>query len=268
MPFVEVNGTSIYYEVHGEGPAVVLSHGIVGDTQSFAPLLPILATEYQVVVYDARGRGQSGDGPGPFSIADCAHDLQALLAYLGIQCAVHLGHSFGGRVALTFTLAHPTAVQGLILLAVMSAAPPQGAHRPQDNFRALVEQHGVAAAVRYRVEHGFLHVVDREAFFTRLAAEQERYAQYSTTGFLRATQAMATMPSLSERLGEIPCPVLALAGEYDQPYLPFLPLYQERIPHCDTLVVPCAGHFLVEENFAVTQQAIGAFLRKVWTPGP
>ena len=130
MPFVEVNGVSLSYEVHGQGPAVVLSHGIVGDTQSFTPLIPALATAYQVVVYDERGRGQSGDGPGPFSIADCADDLQALLAYLGIQRAVHLGHSFGGRVALTFTLAHPMAVQGLILMAVMSAAPPQGAHRP------------------------------------------------------------------------------------------------------------------------------------------
>jgi 3-oxoadipate enol-lactonase len=267
MPFIEANSISLYYEVHGQGRAVVLSHGIVGDTQSFASLIPMLATDYQVVVYDERGRGQSGDGPGPFSIADCADDLQALLAHLGIQRAVHLGHSFGGRVALTFTLAHPTAVQGLILLAVMSAAPSQGAHRPQDNFRALVEQHGVAAAVRYRVEHGFLHVADREAFFRRLDAERERYVQYSTTGFLWAAQAMTTMPSLSERLGEITCPVLALAGEDDQPYLPFLPLYQGRIPNCDTLVVPRAGHFLVEENFDVTQQTIRTFLRNVWTTG-
>ncbi len=133
MPFAEVNGISLYYEVHGQGPVVVLSHGIVGDTQSFAPLIPALAAVYQVVVYDERGRGQSGDGPGAFAIADCAHDLQALLAHLSISQAVHLGHSFGGRVALMFALAHPEAVQGLILMAVMSAAPPQGAHRPQDN---------------------------------------------------------------------------------------------------------------------------------------
>ncbi len=134
-------------------------------------------------------------------------------------------------------------------------------------FRALVEQHGVATAVRYRVEHGFLHVADRDAFLTRLDADRERYARYSPTGFLRAAQAMATMPSLSEQLGAITCPVLALAGEYDQPYLPFLPLYQERIPHCETLVVPRAGHLLVNENFDVTQEAIRAFLRKAWPPG-
>ena len=265
MPFCEANNVSLYYEVHGEGPAVVISHGIVGDTQSFASLLPRLARQYRVVVYDERGRGQSGDGPGPFTIADCAEDVRVLLKSLGIERAVHLGHSFGGRIALTFALTYPGAMQGLILVGAMSAAPPKGVHRPQDNFRDLVERQGVAAGLRYRVAHGFLHVADPTAFLAQLDAEHDRYARYSITGYLRAAQAMATMPSLSERLGELPCPVLAMAGELDANYLPFLTLYQERIPCCDTVVIPRAGHFPWQENPRETTRVIDAFLHKTWS---
>jgi 3-oxoadipate enol-lactonase len=264
MPFCETNEVSLYYEIHGEGPAVVLSHGIVGDTQSFAALLPQLARHYRVVVYDERGRGQSGDGPGAFTIADCAEDLRVLLEALGIARAIHLGHSFGGRIALTFALAHPGAMQGLILVGAMSAAPPQGVHRPQDNFRDLVERQGVAAGLRYRVEHGFLHVADPSAFLAQIEAERDRYARYSVTGYLRAAQAMATMPSLSERLAELACPVLAMAGDLDANYLPFLTLYQERIPRCDTVVIPRSGHFPWQENPEATTRVIDEFLLKTW----
>ncbi len=267
MPFAMVNGVSLYYEVHGSGPPVVLSHGIIGDTASFASLLPVLATTYTVVVYDERGRGQSSDGPGPFSVADCAADLRALLAYLDISSAVHLGHSFGGRIVLTFALSCPEAVRGLILLDVMSE-PPQGKHRPQDDFRALVQREGIAAALRYRVERGSLHVADPQAFLAQLEAEQERYARYSITGYLRAVHAMVTMPALSPRLGEITCPVLAIAGERDGPYLPFLELYRARLPQCQTVVVPGAGHFPWVENTAVTTRVIATFLQRVWSEKP
>ncbi len=72
------------------------------------------------------------------------------------------------------------------------------------------------------------------------------------------------MPSLSNRLGEISCPVLAMVGEHDANYLPFLPLYQDNIPHCKTVIIPDAGHFPVLENPLRTQHVIGEFLAKVW----
>lgn len=111
---IALNGTQLYYESAGRGPAVVLLHGGNLDRRMWdAQFLP-LAREFRVLRYDLRGYGRSGPADAPFQ----AHaDLRALLDSLGLARVSLVGLSGGGRIAIDFALAYPDRVHRLVLAA-------------------------------------------------------------------------------------------------------------------------------------------------------
>ncbi|GJF33800.1 alpha/beta hydrolase [Kitasatospora sp. NE20-6] len=102
------------YTVTGEGPPVVLVHAGVADHRMWDAVVPALAERHTVVRYDLRGFGESAPPAGPFSETD---DLCRLLDHLGHARVRLVGASWGGRVAVDFTLTHPERVESLALLA-------------------------------------------------------------------------------------------------------------------------------------------------------
>lgn len=102
------------YDVTGDGPAVVLVHAGVADHQMWDAVVPGLAEHYTVVRYDLRGFGESAPPTGPYGDVD---DLRRLLDHLGHDRVRLVGASWGGRVAVDFTLAHPDRVHSLALFA-------------------------------------------------------------------------------------------------------------------------------------------------------
>ncbi|MFE2509294.1 alpha/beta fold hydrolase [Streptomyces naganishii] len=102
------------YVVSGDGPPVVLVHAGVADHRMWDAVAPALAERHTVIRYDLRGFGRSAPPSGPFSDTD---DLRRLLDHLGHPRVGLVGASWGGRVALDFTLAHPERVRCLALLA-------------------------------------------------------------------------------------------------------------------------------------------------------
>ena len=114
MPRAEINGAQLNYELAGEGPAVVLVHEGVCDMRMWDELFGVLADEFTVLRYDLRGYGESTLPPGPFSQNG---DLLALLDHVGIERAVLVGVSYGGRVALDTAFVAPERISGLVLAA-------------------------------------------------------------------------------------------------------------------------------------------------------
>ncbi|MCG6493789.1 alpha/beta fold hydrolase [Kitasatospora sp. A2-31] len=102
------------YVVSGDGPPVVLVHAGVADHRMWDAVVPALAERHTVIRYDLRGFGESAPPTGPFSETD---DLCRLLDHLGHRRVRLVGASWGGRVALEFTLTHPERVHSLALLA-------------------------------------------------------------------------------------------------------------------------------------------------------
>ncbi|MFC6593655.1 alpha/beta hydrolase [Kitasatospora paranensis] len=102
------------YSVIGEGPPLVLVHAGVADHRMWDAVVPVLAEQYTVIRYDLRGFGESAPPAGPFRETD---DLCRLLDHLGLDRVRLVGASWGGRVAVNFTLAHPGRVRSLALLA-------------------------------------------------------------------------------------------------------------------------------------------------------
>jgi 3-oxoadipate enol-lactonase len=121
MAMAQVNGIDVYYEVHGEGEQVVLISGTGGDLRSDPNRAKsLLAQNFEVLLYDQRGLGQSGKPDGAYSMADYADDAAALMEAIGWNRAHVMGISFGGMVAQQLVLRHPERVNKLVLACTSS----------------------------------------------------------------------------------------------------------------------------------------------------
>lgn len=116
MPLASINGTEIHYDEHGAGPAVVLIHGLGSSGADWAFQLPALRSEFRVIVPDLRGAGLSGKPAGPFSVAQFADDLWALVEHLKIDRVHLVGFSLGGAVALEMALQRPPQVARVVTI--------------------------------------------------------------------------------------------------------------------------------------------------------
>ena len=127
---VQANGQDLYYELHGEGPPLVLLMGIGYDSSLWTlAQVPVLSTQFQVILVDNRDAGRSSKARHPYTIADMADDLAGLLDALGIQRSHLLGLSMGGMIALEFALRHGDRLDRLVL-AGTGAAPARSAVDP------------------------------------------------------------------------------------------------------------------------------------------
>jgi pimeloyl-ACP methyl ester carboxylesterase len=121
--YLDVAGGRIAYEVTGEGPLVVLGHGM-GDTRnSFRFLVPPLAAAgYRVAAADLRGHGESSTGWPSYTRTDTAGDLVALIAQLGGP-AVIVGHSFAGGSATIAAADAPEQVSAIVEVDPFTLVP-------------------------------------------------------------------------------------------------------------------------------------------------
>jgi pimeloyl-ACP methyl ester carboxylesterase len=116
------NGVKIHYQQVGEGPDVVMVHGITGNLAIWhLNILPALVDRYRVLTYDLRGHGLSSTPPTNYSLDDMADDLYRLLDALGIEKPVVVGHSYGADVALYLAANHPHRLSEVI--AIEAALP-------------------------------------------------------------------------------------------------------------------------------------------------
>lgn len=127
MPTAHVNGVDLYYEVQGQGPTLVMAHGLLGSiewSRDLGERPDTLARHFRLIRFDARGHGKSGytTSQADYTWEALAADMYALMRYLGIERAHVGGGSMGGGTALTLALAHPEVVDRLVLVG----PPPIG----------------------------------------------------------------------------------------------------------------------------------------------
>jgi pimeloyl-ACP methyl ester carboxylesterase len=115
--YAEVNGLSLYYEVHGEGEPLILLHGGVGAIEMFGEVLPLLARGRRVIGVDLQAHGRTADIDRPMTYEAMADDMAALIEHLGVGEADVMGYSLGGGVALQTAIRHPEAVRKAVLVS-------------------------------------------------------------------------------------------------------------------------------------------------------
>lgn len=112
---VESGGLRYYYEIHGTGEPLLLLHGGLGSTGMFAPILPALAENRQVIGVDLHGHGRTALGDRPISFEAMGDDMAAIVTALGLKQVDVMGYSFGAGTAFRFALQHPAIVRRLVL---------------------------------------------------------------------------------------------------------------------------------------------------------
>jgi 3-oxoadipate enol-lactonase len=115
MPKAPVNGIELYYESHGQGPAIVFAHGAGGNHLSWWQQVPFFSWTHRCITFDHRGWGASVETPGGPGASAFVEDLKQLLDDLGVAKTFLVAQSMGGRTCLGFALAYPERTLGLVL---------------------------------------------------------------------------------------------------------------------------------------------------------
>lgn len=197
--YAQVHGIKMYYEIHGEGPPVVLLHGGLATIRlSFEKQIPVMARNHRLVAIEQIGHGHTADVAGrDFTYEAMTEDTAALLAQLGIRSADVIGWSDGGQLALRLALKHPELVRRVIASGVaLDATAPEEIERRKHTNEALSSDLWPEAT--------------------------DEYARVSPDGaqhwpiFFAKVRAMWAKPSrgISEReLADIKAPTLIIAGD-------------------------------------------------------
>lgn len=212
--FAEVNGTRLYYEALGKGPAVVLVHGGLVDSRLWDDQMQPLSKRFRVVRYDLRGFGRSAAAAESFSHLE---DLRGLLDFLKIEKASLVGLSLGGVVAADFALEHPERVERLVLVGAGlrgdKQPPPADAARAAEALKRGAEAFADATMAR-----GLYKAVrPGTAAYTRL--RRMLLDNFEAPAARRSAPADYPEPPTVERLGRIKAPTLVVIGGEDAPNL-------------------------------------------------
>ena len=249
MPTLNRDGINLYYEVHGEGPAILLSHGFSATSQMWRGQIETLSADHQLILWDMRGHGQSAspEDPSAYSESQTTCDMAALLDHLGIDTAVIGGLSLGGYMSLAFHVDFPERTQALLIIDT-------GPGYKNANARATWNEHALNRA----------EVIERdgEAALKGGTAERSDAKHANIHGVARAARGMLTQHNarVIESLVHIRVPSLVVAGGDDEPFLAATDYMATKIDRCRKLIIPNAGHAVNIDQPDVFNQGVRAFL--------
>jgi pimeloyl-ACP methyl ester carboxylesterase len=219
--FVDVADGRIAYEVIGQGPLVVLSHGMVDNRSAYRFLAPLIANAgYRVASVDLRGHGQSSTGWGSYTHADSAGDLMEVIRKLGGP-AVIVGQSFSGGVATIAAAKNPDLVSAIVEIGPFTRPPTISmaallcnAHHRRGSLllvRVLISGSVNTWSKYLDVAYPGLKPADRD---TWLAALQVNMRE---PGRMKAIQSMAggKLTDAAAQLANVRCPALVIMGSKD-----------------------------------------------------
>lgn len=258
MPTVQNENAEIYYEIHGDGPAIALVHGAGGNTLVWWQQVPYFASDYKVVNFDHRGWGQSKCAPEHRHARHFASDLRAVLDDAGIEKATLVCQSMGGWTGMQFTLQNPERVSCLVL-----AGTPAGIQTPKiievREQRARDRAQNAGNATGWNQSHWALAP---DAF----QRDPERAFLYSQMSSLNAPIGDTGTSELTlgpDDFKGYTTPTLLIAGEQDRIFPPeLLEEVASVVPGVQIHKIPISGHSTYFEAPDQFNRIAGEFIAK------
>jgi 3-oxoadipate enol-lactonase len=250
MHKISLNGLELAYERRGQGTPLVLLHGYPLDHTIWDMLVPLLENEFDLILPDLRGFGESEVPKTNILMSDYAADVAGLLDSLKIEKAVIAGHSMGGYVALAFAHTYPERMLGLGLVASQALADP-----PERKAARYQEaEHVLASGVKDVAE----------GMSVKLTADPSLQARLKTLilhqrpeGLAEALRAMAERPDSTPFLAESDFPMSIVHGLADA----LIPIESARTVRAAVkkgylLEIEGAGHMPMMEAPQPTAEAL------------
>ncbi len=257
-------GVKLGWDVSGDGPQVLLVHGIGSKRSRWDQQVEALsAAGFRVFRFDLRGFGDSELPTKPYGLAEFVADLDAVVDAFELDDFHLVGHSLGGMLSLSYAVAHPNRLRSL----VVASATSHNGRRARAFAQAMVTfaERGFDAVMNDAEARSQIDGVLREAFpgidppveMLRVGVEKPNLAR---AGTWRACLEYST----KDELERIACPVLVMHGSAD-PLIPFRAgqMIHESILHSEWIEESGAGHSLPRERTPSFNEALLDFLQRV-----
>jgi pimeloyl-ACP methyl ester carboxylesterase len=283
MPKLRANGLNFHYWQSGQGPDLVMIHGLGGNLAGWhLEMVPELQGEYRVTTYDLRGHGRSDAPAAGYRTREMAEDLCQIMDVLGIDSAHLVGHSWGVDIALHFALLHPERVRDLVLIEGALLATLADVYRRRDwegwsyvsETIETLSGEPIPEEKRYDLEHLLQQLVLIPTLYGPSAGRPRDGALVS-----RVADVLRPIWEGMEQGGQLSADYVArinhraiLIYEANSVFFRAFELLRDRLPRCTTEILPAGKlrHFSGLEHPGRTIELTKDFLaddRATWSTG-
>ena len=272
MPFAEVNGTKLYYEIHGEGYPLFMLHGYGATSKVWIAQVKPLSEHFKVIVYDQRSSGKSEHPTQEYTLDTLVEDLKGLMDFLKIEKTHLMGQSMGGWVSQNFTLKYPDRVNKLVLVGTNHKGA--GLYILKNTLNDLYE---VAKSDKEEAFWKYAKLMHHRRFLKEMKADKKKkfYDLWSAEDLIEEFsdnqmtpedyerfEKAGSMHNVLDRLSEIKHPTILIGGDSDRmsPKL-VLDEMHEKLPNSKLEIIENAGHHVFIEEAPKVNELIIDFLK-------
>lgn len=246
-------------ESEGEGPPVVMLHGLGGTSNSFQPLVPALSG-FRLIRPDLPGAGRSPTPAGKLTVASLVDAVADAMNHLGVARAHITGHSFGTLVAQHLAARLPDKCASLTLFGPI--LEPQDAARERLRARAEAARHDGMDVIGEQLSRGALSGTSAADNPVAVAFVRESHMRQDAEGFARSCEALAEAGRADHRL--VGCPTLIVTGDEDGVGPPTMAReLAGRIKGAKSVILDRCGHWTPIEKPKECGRLLSEFLRGI-----
>ena len=251
---VMTGGGALAFLEAGNGPAVVIVHGIGGHKEDWTGVMAALAPTHRVYAIDMLGFGGSARLPADLTMGAQAGAVRDLLLAEGVAKADLLGNSVGGWVTATFAASYPDMTGKLVLVDPAGFAAMFDGEPPVNLFPDTVEQ--MKALLEYVLASDFAHT---DEFAAQAFAAFEAGGEKAVVPTL--FPALVASPKLEEILPKVTASTLVVWGKEDRLFpVALAPYITSLVPGATSVIIEAASHFPQIDNPAEFNAAVLGFL--------
>jgi len=272
LQYLDLHGDRVAYRERGQGPALLLIHGMAASSHTWRAVLPQLSTRHRVIAPDLLGHGQSAKPRGDYSLGAIAVWLRDLLDELGVSRVTLVGHSLGGGIGMQFAHQHPDYCERLVLIGSGGLGPEVGwtlrlLSAPGAEFVLPVIAPPPAVALGNRLQMWLaavgIHSAVAGETWSAYASLSDRQTRDAFLRTLRSVvdhrgQAVSAFNRLHFASG---LPILLIWGDED----PIIPVSHARaaheaLPDSRLVILPGVGHYPHLEAAATVTDNLDDFI--------
>lgn len=262
MPRQQIDDLGIHYELHPSRteapvPTVLLLHGLGSSVRDWSEQIPALHPDFQLLLIDLRGHGESDKPAGPYSIHDMANDVAALLGTLGLSGVHVVGLSMGAQVALQLALDHSELVATITVVNSPANMKPR---RLRDKLTVLQRKLLVRLLGMERVGRIIAgRLLPGDEFIDRRQLFADRWSENDPAAYHAALDAILNW-DITADLSRIGQPIRVICASDDYTPLAWKQRIVDLAPDAHMVIIPDSRHAVPVERPTAFNAALLEFL--------
>lgn len=250
---INLLGTNIKYIEKGEGNPVVILHGWGANIESIIPIINTIPEGYKVYAYDSPGHGDSENPENALSTWDYELYLEEFLKKMGIEKAVFIGHSFGGKTLTIFAAKNKKMVEKLILIDASGVIPKRTL-----KYYLKVYSFKILRFIYTKLFFWNNSNDGVKKFYEKFGSDDYQASQ----GVMRKTFVKVVNEATNQCFKDIDAETLLIWGENDDATPLYMAnIFERDIKNSGLVVLKNAGHFSYIDDYGTFAAVVNSFLK-------